>query len=144
MALLRCIDQAPKEFSETYAGLAQANTVLARRAEGMMQLIASLDTSFEEFDVYGYTSHGDLRLVSGTKVEGKPCVLIASYGGDAYSISYPMPESANPPWPNAIVRGEVNGLTEVTKMVIQAMLRSEGWLHRAEVTSLLASMLGSN
>ncbi|MEL7425339.1 MAG: hypothetical protein AAFN81_20290 [Bacteroidota bacterium] len=134
MALLRCIDQASQTFRETFQRLSEANELLRARSFDMMKLIEYLTALFKNMDVYAFTTHGDLRFVSGVNTNDPICLSISSYGyGYGYTVRYVMPKEDNPPWEGAMITGEALGSQKkVARMILEAMIRSGGWKDKGD------------
>lgn len=146
MALIRCVDQSSQTFRETYEDhISSGNELFKAKALDMMKLIEFLSELFKDINVYAFTTHGELRFVSGLNVYDPLYLCISSYGYDlGFTISYVIPEDDDPPWKDAMINGEALGGIEVAaKMILEAMLRSGRWKDKMDELRLIQSSLGS-
>lgn len=127
MHLTRCQDQRRQSLDEFYDELAQSNDAVSRDiGQTMCSLISRLRASPDARQVYGLTSHHRLCLLASDTYQARQFVILSALDRSNYWIEYLMPEAVAP-WPEAYIRGEAHSEDEAVRMVLTAMINSQGW-----------------
>ncbi|MFN9340176.1 MAG: hypothetical protein ACK6BZ_11875 [Candidatus Kapaibacterium sp.] len=107
--------------------------------KSMVMFLTAANRLFKTTEVWGYTSHYELKLQAENTLHAPCYVQIApTVGGEEdYEISYVMPVN-KAPLKHAVVSGIANSLDEAMYYLLVAMKESDGWKESSELLELLS------
>jgi hypothetical protein len=104
---------------------ASSDEMTAAQGTAMLRLLPGLEEICAHRQVWGLTSHNNLCLLSADDWRSPWWVVIVPHEG-SYEVRYLMDESDRP-WPDALVAGSTEDLSQALEMIRIAMTRSGGW-----------------
>lgn len=135
MPITRCSEQKKRTLEEFYQDWAnEDNQVSASLGRSMLDVIGLINTTFEETEIFGLTSHAHLLLHEEDNDKSGWYVAIIANGHE-FHIEYQLPKDKSP-WENATMKGAATTLKEFRDYIIIAMTESEGWVDCRELQDL--------
>lgn len=132
MPLISCSSQPRKTLEEFYKEVSSESEVYSKEIGiSMLSILAIINNTFKETNIYGLTSHYHLVLLSKDTYDSDWFVRILASKNN-FHIEYLLPKDDSP-WPYAMVTGTSVDMTDFKKYLIIVMKKCSAWKDSKEL-----------
>ena len=135
MPIQRCSCQPHGTLMEFYTDVATGDKS-SDLGNAMLEFIDMVNNTFKKTQLWGLTSHYNLKLFPKNDCESDWLISVIAPGNNEYYIEYRIPEN-KAPWENASIKGVASSIKEARKYLAISMKESCAWLQNPEVDDVL-------